>query len=151
MLQAEVPDVVPAYRPRAVVHAARLMIAIAAVNLVALVVLVLTIDEVRRLLRDATPPPSTASVDTAVRITVFGYVAFVVALPLLTRHVTRGRNWARIATWLLAAFGIVTTLQRLGRHQPSPSRALDVLAFVLDVAVVALLAARPVNRWYRPR
>lgn len=151
MLQADVPDALPAYRPRAVVHAARLMIAVAAVNLIALLVLIVKIDDVRRLLRDATPPPSAASVDTAVRVTVIGYVAFLLLFPLLTRHVTQGRNWARVVTWLLAGVGIVTTLQRLGRHQPSPSRVLDVAAFLLCVAVVALLAARPSNLWFRAR
>lgn len=138
-----------AQRPRAVLHAARLMMAIAGVNLVALLVLVLTLDDVRRLLRTATPPPSSASVTTAVWITVVGYVLFAVAFPVLTRPVTLGRNWARVGAWLLAGIGIVTTVQRLGRHQPSPSRVLDVLAFALDVALVALLAARPSNRWFR--
>lgn len=140
-----------AYRPRAVVHVARMMVAIAVVNLVALLLLFIKLDDVRRLLRDATPPPSPASVDTALWITAIGYVAFVVLFPLLTRHVTQGRGWARTATWVLAGVGIVTTLQRLGRHQPSPSRALDLAGFVLDLAIVVLLAARPTNRWFRPR
>lgn len=140
-----------AYRPRAVVHVARMMVAIAVVNLFALLLLFVKLDDVRRLLRDATPPPSPASVDTAVWITVIGYVAFVVLFPLLIRHVTQGRSWARTATWVLAGVGIVTTLQRLGRHQPSPSRALDLAAFVIDLVIVVLLAARPSNRWFRPR
>ncbi|GAB2481830.1 hypothetical protein [Jatrophihabitans fulvus] len=138
-------------RPRAVVHAARLMVAAAAVSLVSLVVLLLELDEFRRLLRDVTPPPPEASVDTAVRVTVVGYVSFLLLFPLLARHVTQGRNWARLATWLLAGISLVTTFSRLGRHQPVPTRMLDVAGALLAVGIVVLLLARPSSRFFRPR
>ncbi|SHH54503.1 hypothetical protein SAMN05443575_4044 [Jatrophihabitans endophyticus] len=140
----------PVVRPHAVVTAARLMIATAAVSAISLVVFLVRLDDVRRRLRDATPPPSDASVTTAMTVTALGYVAVLVLFPVLTRHVTQGRNWARLATWGLAGLGVVLTLSTMTRPQLGLARLLEIVGLVLDAAVIALLVLPASSRWFRP-
>jgi hypothetical protein len=146
-------DVAPplAHRPRSVVNAARSMIALAAASAVTLAVLLVRMDAVRAKLRDATPRPSDGAVSVSMTVTIIGYLAPLVLLPLLTRHVTQGRNWARLATWAVAGIGVVAAVVFLGRPQLGALRVLEIVRLVLDVAVVALLVVPPSSRWFRSR
>ena len=82
-------------------------------------------------------------------VTIAGYAAFLLLFPLLTRHVTQRRNWARVATWGLAGLNAVAMLAALGRPQLGLAQLLDGVAMLLDAAIVALLVAPTSSTWFR--
>lgn len=140
----------PPLRPHAVTSAARLMIASAAVSGIYLILTLVDLDDVRHRLRDATPRPSESSVTASLRISLGYYLLALVLLPLFTRHVTQGRNWARLATWTLAGIGVATTLSTLGHDQSGLGRALSLAVLVMEIAIVVLLVAPTSSRYFRP-
>ena len=137
-------------RPHPVTNAVRAMYALVLVDLLGVIVLFATKDDLRKQIRDNTPNASNSTVDSAVTVALVVSLAFIVLYGLLAFQVSRGRQWARIVTWVLAGLGIISGLVNLGQPEPSLSRLLGVVGLVLEIGIVVLLCLRRSNDYFRP-
>jgi hypothetical protein len=76
-------------------------------------------------------------------------IVFIVLYVLLALQVRKGRNWARIVTWVLAALGVLNALGSLAQPQPGFSRVVGLIAGLIDVAIIVFLLQRPSNEYFR--
>ncbi|MGI8680361.1 MAG: hypothetical protein ACR2LX_17070 [Jatrophihabitans sp.] len=136
-------------RPDTVTNAVRLMYALVAINLISVIVLFSTKDDLRKRIRANTPNASNATVNAAVTVAVVIAVVFIVLYALLAFQVSRGRNWARIVTWVLAGLAIISGLVGLGQPEPTLSRIVGVIALLLEIGIVVLLAVKRSNPYFR--
>lgn len=138
-------------RPQSVTNAVRLMFVQVVISAVSLIVLFATKDELRKQIRKDTPNASDATVNGALAVAaVIGFV-FLVLYALLATQVAKGKNWARIVTWVLAGIGILSGLVGLGQSAPALGHALGVVALLVEIAIVVFLALASSNRYFRPR
>jgi hypothetical protein len=70
---------------------------------------------------------------------------------LLALQVGKGKNWARIVTWVLASLGVLSGLAALAQPEPALSRILSIIGLLVDIAIIVLLAQRPSNEYFRRR
>lgn len=140
-------------RPAEVIWAWRVMVAQVGLGLVGIAVTLLTVDTLRRYLRDERVATTAAELDQAVNgalgsavVTGLVFAGFWLWLADRVRH---GRPWARTATLVLAGIGIAFGLMRLATGQPPVVRVLDVAGLLLDAAVVALLVRLPAQAYFR--
>ena len=75
----------------------------------------------------------------------------LVLYALLTVQVSKGRNWARIVTWVVAGLGILGGLISFAQPEPGLSRVLGIIGLLLDIGIVVLLALAPSNQYFKPR
>ncbi len=61
----------------------------------------------------------------------------------------RGESWARIVTLVIAGLGVLSGLAAFVQPAAGLSRALGVVALVIDVAIIVLLAQRPSSQFFR--
>jgi hypothetical protein len=139
-------------RPQQVSTAVRLMYLRAAIGVVSLIVLFATQDDLKRRIRENSPTLDNSAVSTALTIgAVFGVVLLVLYV-LLAMQVAKGRNWARIVTWVIGGLAILAFLGGLASAATPFYRVLGVLTVLIDITVVALLALGPSNAYFsRPR
>lgn len=135
-------------RPKEVLTAVRLMYLRAAIGVVSLIVLFATKHDLTRQVRRASPNLTTSDVDNAVTIGVVIGVVLLVLYVVLAFVVSRGRNWARIVTWVIAGLGILGFLGTLASPETGFTRLLGVVTLLIDIAVVVLLALRPSNEYF---
>lgn len=77
------------------------------------------------------------------------FMAFGAYLNLCIR---RGRNWARITTLALALLGLASIVFVPNPFGDSTTEyVLNALAWLCDVAGLALLFRRPASAWFEPR
>jgi uncharacterized membrane protein len=76
-------------------------------------------------------------------------VIFIVLYVLLALQVQKGKNWARIITWILAAFGVLNALSSLAQTNTGGSRATGLIGGVIDLAIIILLAQKASNDYFR--
>jgi hypothetical protein len=138
--------------PPPVANAAKLMLLRAALNLLGLLVLLGTRSSLKDQIRNADPTLSPAELDTAVTTTiaaglVFGIV-FIALYVLLALQVRKGKNWARIVTWVLAGVSALSGLASLAQPIPGLSRILGLVTLLLDAAIIVLLALRPSSQYF---
>jgi hypothetical protein len=139
--------------PPPVANAVKLMLLRAALNLLELPLLFATKDSLRDQIRKANPAGSQSTLDRAltaslVAATVVGLV-FIVLYVLLALQVRKGKNWARIVTLVIAGLGVLSGLAAFVQPAAGLSRALGVVALVIDVAIIVLLAQRPSSQFFR--
>lgn len=138
-------------RPRTVRNAVLLMLVQVAVSLVSLIVLFATRDQLKQQIRDNTPNATTSTVNAAIAVAVVVAIVLIVLYTLLAVQVDRGRNWARVVTWVLAGLGILSGLVGLGQPEPGFSRALRVIGLLVQIGIVVLLALAPSHPYFRAR
>jgi hypothetical protein len=141
--------------PSSVMYAVRLMFVAAALGLVSLVVALSTKSTLRAAIAKKNPDFDSQKLNTAVNVAigagvVFGIV-FVVLFVLLALQVRKGKNWARVVTWVITGLGIVSALASLGQTVAAASRAVGLVSGLLDVAIVVLLLQKPSNAFFKPR
>jgi hypothetical protein len=129
-----------------------IMVIRALIALAAIIVLFAGKDTLRRDVLKKNPGYNPAHVDQAVN-TVVGVgvgigVVFLVLYLLLALQVSKGRNWARIVTLVLASIGIASQLGSLALTASPVSRIAGVVALLLDVTVIALLASGAARRYF---
>jgi len=139
--------------PMPVARAVQLMFIGAALSIIGLIVTVANKDAIRDQALEGNPRPE--DVDTIVNATlafsiVLGliFTALWIGLALMVR---RGKNWARIVTWVLAGLGVLFTLPSLFNPLNALSLTLSIIGGLLDVAIIVLLAMRQSNEFFKPR
>jgi hypothetical protein len=141
--------------PASVVNAVRLMFVAAALGLVSLVVALSTKSTLRADIANKNPGFDSQKLNTAVNVAigagvVFGIV-FVLLFVLLALQVRKGKNWARVVTWVITGLGVVSALLSIGQTVASASRVVSLVSGVLDLAIVVLLLQQPSNDFFKPR
>jgi hypothetical protein len=139
--------------PSSVVNATRLMFVSAALGVIGLIVLLASKSNLRDEIAKKNPSYDAHKLDTVVNAAVaigitFG-VIFIVLYVLLALQVKKGKNWARIVTWVLAALGVLSALSSLAQTNTGGSRAASLVGGVVDLAIIVLLAQKPSNDYFR--
>jgi len=139
--------------PQPVVTAARLMFVGAALGLINLIVVLASKSSLRDQIARKNPDFDAHQLDTAVNAAVavgivFGII-FTVLYVLLALQVQKGKNWARIVTWILAALGVLGALASLAQTTTGGSRILSLISGVLDLAIIILLAQKVSTAYFR--
>ncbi|HEY8300803.1 MAG TPA: hypothetical protein VIG48_02790 [Jatrophihabitans sp.] len=143
----------PHNAPSTVQNAVRLMFVLAALGLIALIVVFADKSALRKAIQDANPSYDTSKIDTAVN-TAFAVgavigVVLVVLYVLLALQVRKGKNWARIVTWVLSGLGALGAISNLAQPQPALSKAIAGIELIAYVVLIVLLAMKPSSEWFR--
>ncbi len=139
--------------PKAVVNAFRIMIARAILGVLGLFIVVATKSSLRDAVAKKFPDYSTAKVNSTVNglvaaAIVIGLV-FALLYVLLALQVRKGKNWARIITWILAGLGLLSVLTALATPAAGASRGLSLLDGLIDLAIIVLLLQKDSNAYFR--
>jgi hypothetical protein len=141
--------------PSSVVNAVRLMLVTAALGVVGLIVALSTKSTIKSKIAAKNPDFDAHKLNTAVNVTIGTLVVLgiivIVLFVLLALQVRKGKNWARIVTWILSGLGILSALGSLGQSVAAASRAVSLVSGLLDVAIVVLLMQKPSNAFFKPR
>ena len=68
---------------------------------------------------------------------------------MLARQVGKGRNWARIVTWVIAGLSLLSFVSTAVGDNPGLSKALGAVGALLDLGIIVLLAMGPSNEYFR--
>jgi hypothetical protein len=134
-------------------NAVRLMFVLAALGLIALIIVFANKNELRKAIADANPGYDTTQLDNAVNVgitigAVIGIVLIVLYV-LLALQVRKGKNWARIVTWVLAGLGVLGSVTNLAQPQAALTKVVAGVELVLYVVLIVLLAMAPSNEYFR--
>jgi hypothetical protein len=77
-------------------------------------------------------------------------VIFTAIVLLIARALYRGRNWLRIVSLCLTAFGIAYMPWSLAAISNAPEKAIHVTQGVLQAAAAILLLTPAARGWFRP-
>ncbi len=149
------PDSGPVTRgpaPSTVVNTVRLMYLSAVLALIGAAAAFLTKDEFKTIIAKDTGLTGN-ELDTALTLAlgtalVFGLV-FVALWLVLARFVGQGKNWARIVTWVVAAFGVLGLVGIVGL--PPLTVVLSVAGGIIDLVIIVLLAMKPSADYFANR
>jgi hypothetical protein len=138
--------------PSSVRNAVRLMFVNVAIGVLGLIALFATKDTLKKEILKHHRSYSTSKLDDAVNAavtigTIFAIV-FIVLYVLLALQVGKGKNWARIVTWVLAGLGVLGALTTFAQPEPAVSRALGILGGLVDLAIIIFLALRPSSEYF---
>lgn len=136
-------------------NAVRLMWLTAVVNLLSLVLIFSLRDSLRTSVRnanpDVTPQRLNTLVNTAIAIGVVIAIVFIVLYVLLSFRVRKGKQWARVVTWIIAGLGVVSALSSLAQDTTVTNKILGLIGGVIDLAIILLLARRESNTYFAKR
>jgi hypothetical protein len=135
--------------------AVNLMFVQAALGVVSAIVEFSSKSTLRHELAKKNPGKSASDISHLVNVTlsialVVG-VIFLVLYVLLTFQVRKGRNWARIVTWVLAGLGVLTLVGTAVGTEPAGARIFGVVGGLIDLAIIVLLARPESNQYFRSR
>lgn len=136
-------------RPSSVENAVRLMLVNAAIGLIGVIVLFATKDSLRKQILKNTPTATDSTVNAAITVGAVIGIVFLVLYILLAMQVRKGKNWARIVTWVFAGLGVLSALTSLAGNSTTSSRVLSLIQGLIDLAIIILLAQRPSNDFFR--
>lgn len=143
----------PRNAPSTVQNAVRLMFALAVLSLIALVVVFADKSALRTAIEKADPSYDTSKVDsavnTAIAVGAIIGVVLVVLYVLLALQVRKGKNWARIVTWVLSGLGALGAISNLAQPQPALAKVIAAIELVVYIALIVLLAMKPSSAWFR--
>lgn len=139
--------------PPSVLNAVRLMFVGAALGLLGLIVLLATKGTLKKDIlkhnQDYDAQKLNDAVNVAITVGVVIAIIFIALYVLLALQVGKGKNWARIVTWVLAGLGLLSALTSLAQPEPAASRVLTLIGGVIDLAIIVFLAQRPSNEYFR--
>lgn len=143
----------PRSAPSTVQNAVRLMFALVVLSLISLIVVFADKSALRDAIEKHNPGFDSSQVDTALNTAVavgavIGIVLMVLYV-LLALQVRKGKNWARIVTWVLSGLGVLGSISNLAQPEAALTKVIAVIELVVDVAVIVLLAMRPSNEYFR--
>jgi hypothetical protein len=149
----------PLAPPREVMWASYLMFAQVALAVINAILNLADSEGFKDAIREAQPNLTPDEVDSAYTVgvvfTVVIGIIFAVLYLLLALQVRKGKNWARIVTFVLASLGLVFGLLGLAADAPALSRFFGVIGLLLDAAIIVLLLMKPSNDYFaaqrRPR
>lgn len=141
--------------PAPVVNAVRLMFVRAAFGVISVIVLLATKDtlksEILKKNLTADPQRLDSLLNTVIVVGIVFGLIFVVLYIALALQVGKGKNWARVVSWVLAGLGILSALLSLAQPQAGLTRVSSLISGVIDIAIVVLLAQRASNEYFRRR
>jgi hypothetical protein len=141
--------------PPPVAMSVRLMFVRAAMGVLSLVVLLATKNslktEIGKHNTGYSPQKLDDALNAAIAIGVVIGLIYIVLYVLLALQVGKGKNWARIVTWVLAALGVIGALSAFAQPEPATSRVLTLIGGLIDLAIIIFLAQRPSNEYFRRR
>jgi quinol-cytochrome oxidoreductase complex cytochrome b subunit len=86
----------------------------------------------------------TAAVVFAVIVTLLIAALYV----FLAINLRKGKNWARITTWVIVGIFTLLGLLGLGNDAPGFARVLGIIVLLANAATLVLLAMRPSNEFF---
>jgi hypothetical protein len=139
--------------PSSVTSAVTLMYVRAAIALVGVILVLTTKNTLRKDILKHNPTADRARLDTlvnsAITLSIVFALIFLVLYVLLAMQVRKGKNWARIVTWVFAGLGVIGSLGSLFQVAAPLSHVVSVVTGILDLAVIVLLAQQPSNDYFR--
>lgn len=139
-------------RPKEVTWALAVMLVQVGLAVLSTVVTLTIVDTIRDYFREQRPGATRETIDelttNTVGAAVFAGLVFTAVWLWLASKVRQGKNWARILTWIFAGGGVLFGLIRLGTPQSGLVRLFDVVALLLDVAIIVLLARLPAKAYF---
>ena len=127
------------------------MYASIAFSLINLVVTLADSTGYKNAIRDADPNRTvdvdavyTAAVVFAVIVTLLIAALYV----FLAINLRKGKNWARITTWVIVGIFTLLGLLGLGNDAPAFARVLGIIVLLANAATIVLLAMRPSNEFF---
>ncbi len=137
--------------PREVVWATYAMYASIALSLINLIVTLADSTGYKDAIRNADPNRTvdvdavyTAAVVFAVVVTLLIAALYV----FLAINLRKGKNWARITTWIIVGIFTLLGLLGLANDVPAIARLLGILVLLANAATLVLLAMRPSNQFF---
>ena len=118
---ASPPPADPRNAPSTVQNAVRLMFGLAALGVIGLIIVFADKSALRTAIENANPGDDKTQIDSAVNTgiavgAVIGIVLIVLYV-LLALQVRKGKNWARIVTWVLAGLGVLGGVTNLAHRR----------------------------------
>ncbi|HEY2791676.1 MAG TPA: hypothetical protein VGJ28_04935 [Micromonosporaceae bacterium] len=145
------PPAVPRERPAVVTMAVRLLYLNVLVGLIGVVILFATKDDLKKQILKDTPTASDSTVNAALTVGAVIAIVLLLLFALLAWQVGKGKNWARITTWVFAGLGVLSGLAAFARPETTGNRILGIVGLAIDIAVIVLLARPQSNEFFRPR
>jgi len=142
----------PVAPPKEVVWATQLMFLRVAIGLISAIVAFASGDSIKDEIRRSSPNFTQDQIDSAynlvVGLAIFFGLIFAVLYILLAIQVRKGKNWARIVTWVLAGLGVLSGLFGLAGPGTGLDMLISLLLLVVDAAIIVLLLLRPSNEYF---
>ncbi|MGI8881710.1 MAG: hypothetical protein ACR2KJ_14640 [Jatrophihabitans sp.] len=141
---------VPAAAPPPVKNAVLLMYIRAGLGVISLIALFATKSSLKKqIAKDHSYDADKLNslVNTAIVIGAVLGVIFIVLYVLLAMQVAKGKNWARIVTWVVSAIGVLSLLGALG-NSTAFTKILSIIGGLLSIAIIVLLAMGPSNQYF---
>jgi hypothetical protein len=138
-------------RPGTITLATAVMVIRAVIGLFDVVLVFAVRDDIRQAIENSDHGLSATEVDTATNLAiglalVFAVLVFLFYIWLATK-IRRGRNWARIATIVIAALGVLGAIGTAVRPTANAARGGGLLAGALDLVVLIALATPSASAW----
>jgi hypothetical protein len=138
--------------PQEVIRATQLMFLRVAIGLISAIITFASGDAIKTSIRDRDPSLTADQVNSAYAVgvavaIVFG-VIFAALYILLAIQVRKGKNWARIVTWVLAGLGVLSGLLGLFGTGTGLEKAIAVLLLLIDAAIIVFLTRKPANEYF---
>jgi hypothetical protein len=112
-------------------------------------------NDLRSAIRDANPGASEHRINTLYNTAMAAGIAvaaiFIVLYVLLALQVRKGKNWARIVTWIVAGLGVIDAFGSLAQTTTSASQTITIIVGVIDVAIIVMLSQRQSNYYFTKR
>jgi hypothetical protein len=137
-----------AERPTSVQRAYLLMLVRAALSAISILVSVLTVDELRRQLRQAGYGDFGGVARTTITIAAVIGAVFVVLYVLLALQVRKGKNWARVTTFVIAGLGVLGAVTSAAGRATGASQTIAIITGLVDLVIIVLLASKTSSPWF---
>ena len=142
----------PATPPTEVIRAVQLMFARVALGILNALIAFASADSIKDSIRESQPSLTDSEVDSAfalaIGITIFFGLVFAALYVLLAIQVRKGKNWARIVTFVLAGLGVLGGLLGLFGNGTGLEKGVGLIVLLVDVAIIVLLAMKPSSQYF---
>jgi hypothetical protein len=139
--------------PPPVVTAVRLMFVNAGLSVIGLIILLTTKGSLRTAVRDRNKSVSDKRIDelvnTAVTVGIVIGVILLVLYVLLALQVRKGKNWARIVTWVFAGLGLLSGVASLAQPGSALTKVFSAIGALIDLGIIVLLAQSASRPYFR--
>jgi hypothetical protein len=139
----------PRERPAPVTMAVRLLYLNVVIGLIGVITLFALKDDLKKQILKKTPNASNSTVNAAVAVAAVVAIILLLLFALLAWQVGKGKNWARITTWVFAGLGVISGLASFAQPEATVNRILGIVGLVIDIAVIVLLARPQSNEYFR--
>ena len=147
------PPVQKGPAPSTVVNAVRLMFVNAGLSVLGIIVLLATKNDLRKAVRDNNTGASDTRindlVNAAITVGIVIAVVLIVLYVLLALQVRKGKNWARIVTWVFAGLGVFGNISNLIQPGSALTKVTAAIGLVIDIGIIVLLASSRSHPYFR--